>query len=74
MRSLGLAVLGSTLAFCAARPAPDGTNAANPAATTPAYIDTVQSIECVGTDRIRLSFQNQYSFMDAWDWGCNPSL
>lgn len=73
MRGLRLAILGSALTFCAARPAPDGTTAA-PTTTTPAYIDTIQSIECVGSDRIRLSFQNQYSFMDAWDWGRDISF
>lgn len=67
---LRLRLFVSALAFCAALPAPDATTSAPTVTGTPIYVDTIQSIQCIGTDKIRLSFQNQYSFMDAWDWGC----
>lgn len=69
-RLLKAVVAGTLLGLCSAAPAPDGTTSDATVTDLPTYVDTVQSIECLDGGKIRLSFQNQYSFMDAWDWGC----
>ena len=74
-RFLRVVVAGSSLlGLCSALPAPDGTTSGTTTTDLPTYVDTIQSIECVDGRKIRLSFQNQYSFMDAWDWGCTLPL
>jgi hypothetical protein len=63
--SLPITLVASVFALCAhGAPAPQATSGAS------GYVDTVQSIQCVGDDRIQLTFQNAYSFSDAWNWGC----
>lgn len=69
-RLFRVVVAGSLLGLCSAAPAPDGTTAGTTTTDLPTYVDTIQSIQCVDGGKIQLSFQNQYSFMDAWGWGC----